>query len=197
MFKFLVFILAVIGGWFGAYIGSYMKKKGENLATHEDLDKIVKQIEATTSATKSIEARISNEVWGRQKHWEMKRDALVSALQALEHADVALMEMATVFENAQKNGEQSETEWKQVKLEKTWAWQESINSYDDKLVIVNLVCNRATYDALRIVGKVIRSNASKLFKRAISGYDNMGHDVHKQMIESFTLARKELGVDSE
>jgi ATP phosphoribosyltransferase len=52
----------------------------KNLATHEDLDKLVKQLEATTNATKAIEARISHETWGRQKNWEMKRDALVSVV---------------------------------------------------------------------------------------------------------------------
>jgi hypothetical protein len=31
----------------GAYIGSYLKKKGENLATHEDLNLLVEQMEAT------------------------------------------------------------------------------------------------------------------------------------------------------
>jgi hypothetical protein len=72
--------LTVIGAWFASYMGSYMRKKGENLATHEDLDKLVKQLEATTNATKAIEARISHETWGRQKNWEMKRDALVSVV---------------------------------------------------------------------------------------------------------------------
>jgi hypothetical protein len=31
----------------------------------------VDQVEAVTTATKQIEARISNEVWDRQKRWEM------------------------------------------------------------------------------------------------------------------------------
>jgi hypothetical protein len=43
----------------GAYLGSYLKKKGENLATHEDIDKLVKQVSAVTVATKQIEARIN------------------------------------------------------------------------------------------------------------------------------------------
>ncbi len=42
----------------GAYLGAYLKKKGENLATHGDIDKLVKQVSAVTAATKQIEARI-------------------------------------------------------------------------------------------------------------------------------------------
>jgi hypothetical protein len=40
-------------------ISSYLKKKGENLATHEDVDKLVKQVSAVTAATKQIEANIT------------------------------------------------------------------------------------------------------------------------------------------
>jgi len=197
MLEHILLALAVLGGWFGSYIGSYMGKKGENLAVHEDLDKLVKQMEATTQATKAIEARISNEVWDRQRHWEMKRDALVAALQSLENADLALMEMATAFKNARENGEQSEAEWKPIKSDKMVAWHQAANGYDDKLVIVNLVCNRATYDALRGAGKGIRAGASKLFTGAAIDYNDIGQDIHKNMIESFALARQELGIDAE
>lgn len=51
-------VLFVIAG-LGAYLGSYLKKKGENLATHEDIDKLVKQVSVVTIATKQIEATIS------------------------------------------------------------------------------------------------------------------------------------------
>ena len=33
----------------GAFFGSDLKKKGENLATHEDIDKLVKQVSAITA----------------------------------------------------------------------------------------------------------------------------------------------------
>ena len=51
----------------GSYLGAYLKKKGENLATHEDLSHLVKQMQAVTMATKEIEAKTSNEVWDRQR----------------------------------------------------------------------------------------------------------------------------------
>jgi hypothetical protein len=51
-----------------AFLGSYLKRKGENLATHEDVDKLVRQVSAVTAATKQIEARITraSSVYGRQ-----------------------------------------------------------------------------------------------------------------------------------
>ncbi len=53
----LIITASVAGA--AAYFGAYLKKKGENLATHEDIDKLVQQVSAITAATKHIEARIT------------------------------------------------------------------------------------------------------------------------------------------
>jgi hypothetical protein len=57
----LTFIIGLLAG----SLRSYASKKGENLATKEDLTDL-------TTIARSIEAKISHETWGRQKHWEMK-----------------------------------------------------------------------------------------------------------------------------
>jgi hypothetical protein len=62
--------LTVLASLFGSFLGSYMKKKGENLATRGALGDLVEQVRATTTATKAIEAKLSNEVWDRQRLWE-------------------------------------------------------------------------------------------------------------------------------
>jgi hypothetical protein len=74
----------------GAYLGGYLKKKGENLATHEDVDKLKEQVRVVTTTTKEIEAKISNEVWDRQKRWELKRDVLFEGTKRLSEVDEAL-----------------------------------------------------------------------------------------------------------
>jgi hypothetical protein len=65
--------LSLIGGWFGGYFGAYFNKKGENLATKEDIAEI-------TERTKSIEAKISNEMWVGQRNWDLKRDAALEVM---------------------------------------------------------------------------------------------------------------------
>ena len=94
-FMALVFwvITAIVAG-FGAYFGSYFKKKGENLATHEDIGKLVDQVRAVTITAKEIEANISDRSWNRQKHWEMKREAIFSVMASLGRADEALHSLA-------------------------------------------------------------------------------------------------------
>jgi hypothetical protein len=76
----LFYLLTGFVAGLGAYYGSYLKKKGENTATHEDIEKLVDQVTAVTHATKEIEARISNEVWDRQRQWELKKELLMKAL---------------------------------------------------------------------------------------------------------------------
>ncbi len=61
-----------------AYLGSYLKKKGENLATHEDIDKLVHQVSAVTTTTKQIEAKISNEAWRRERKSDLQLKTIES-----------------------------------------------------------------------------------------------------------------------
>jgi hypothetical protein len=67
----------------GAFLGFYLKKKGENLATHEDIDRLNDQVRVVTTTTKEIEAKISGDLWDRQKQWELKRDALFEATRCI------------------------------------------------------------------------------------------------------------------
>jgi hypothetical protein len=90
-------LLAALASAFGGYLGSYLKKKGENLATHEDLEKLVHQMAATTEATKAIEARISDEMWNRQRHWEMKKEIFLVAIRTIAKADAVLARTVTGY----------------------------------------------------------------------------------------------------
>jgi hypothetical protein len=56
-----ILVTAVVAGG-SAYFGSYLKKKSENLATHEDVDMFVKQVAAVTQTTKEIESTISGDL---------------------------------------------------------------------------------------------------------------------------------------
>ncbi len=91
----IVPIISFVGGWLGSFLGAYLKKKGENLATHEDINKLVAQVSAVTEATKQIEAKISNEVWDRQRLWEMKRDVLLTLVKAESAAKDAWESLAS------------------------------------------------------------------------------------------------------
>ncbi|MGH9438054.1 MAG: hypothetical protein ACRD22_09185 [Terriglobia bacterium] len=84
----LTFIVIVPG--LSAYLGSYLKKKGENLATHEDIGKLVDQVKAITQATKEIETKISDAVWKRERKAELQ-------LKAIESVNKLTSELVTKF----------------------------------------------------------------------------------------------------
>src|ERR1700733_9090074 len=92
----------VSGG--GAHFGAYLKKKGENLATHEDIDKVLVEVRATTQATKEIEAKISDVVWDRQKRWEMKRDLIFEATKRIAIVKDKLVALCNTYEAGDQTG---------------------------------------------------------------------------------------------
>ena len=95
--------LTIIGAGISAYFGAYLKKKGENLATHEDINKVLVEVRATTQATKEIEAKISDEVWDRQKRWELKREVLFEAMRRVADIEEVLNTLNAIFRmNAQR-----------------------------------------------------------------------------------------------
>jgi hypothetical protein len=96
-------LTTLIGAFVGSFLGGYFRTKGENVATHEDIQKLVDQVRATTEATKAIEARISNEVWDRQRQWELKRDALLEGGRALADLNAALMKLNAVYSAKAEN----------------------------------------------------------------------------------------------
>jgi hypothetical protein len=102
-FYVIVPIISFVGGWLGSFVGAYLRKKGENLATQEDIGKLVEQVAAVTKATKEIEAKISDEVWGRQRVWEMKRDAFFALMKAESRVTDALIDLSSACATAKKN----------------------------------------------------------------------------------------------
>lgn len=90
-------VTLLLGLLSGSFLKPYLSKKGENLATHEDIQKLVEQVTAVTQATKEIEAKISDQVWNRQRLWELKREAVYSVMLALNKADDAVLGLSTVL----------------------------------------------------------------------------------------------------
>lgn len=78
--------LGVLAVGLGGYLAGYLKKKGESRAVKEDLHNLVEQVTAVTKTTKEIEAKISNDVWQRQRQWETRKEILFEGLRSLGRA---------------------------------------------------------------------------------------------------------------
>jgi hypothetical protein len=81
-----VLLIAVLNllFWIAAsFLKPYLRRKGENLATHEDIQKLVDQVKATTAATEAIKSELSGRLWVSQEQWKLKTDLYVSLLTML------------------------------------------------------------------------------------------------------------------
>ena len=72
----LTLVIGALTLSFRSFTSSYSSEKGKNLATKEDVAELTKTI-------KEVEAKISNDVWNRQKQWELKKEVCFEALRQL------------------------------------------------------------------------------------------------------------------
>lgn len=75
-------IVAGIGAWFGAYV----REKGKNYATKED-------IQALTRLTEEVRADITGQVWVSQRRWDLKRDLYWKLIENISDVDGAYAEI--------------------------------------------------------------------------------------------------------
>jgi len=139
MEPYLAVAMTLVVSVFTYFLGSYAKKKGENLATHEDMENLVLQMAAVAQATKEIEAKISDEVWNRQRQWEMKRDALLSLAKSERIAGQALVRLDAAFSVA-KRFPIGTPAAEEATTEATKAWLIASSALDEAMLQVSLVC---------------------------------------------------------
>jgi hypothetical protein len=127
----------------GAWFGAYFKKKGENYATHEDLGNLVKQMEAVTTATKQIEAKISDEVWNRQRRWELKRDLILEGARRLGACMQAFMALLTACIEEIRENRAGRPATGAGRLDASRVWQAALEEFKaSTYLIISLVCGK-------------------------------------------------------
>jgi DNA invertase Pin-like site-specific DNA recombinase len=92
-------IFSALGAGVGAYFGAFLKRKGENVATHEDLEKLVDQVRATTAATEAIRTELSGKPWETQERWRVKKDVYARLIKGIQDGARALNGMWWVVEH--------------------------------------------------------------------------------------------------
>ena len=72
-------VVTLFGFWMNNFFGKYLARKAENLATHEDIQKLVDQVRET----ERVKADITDSVWDRQQRWNAKRDLYIQVFGAV------------------------------------------------------------------------------------------------------------------
>jgi hypothetical protein len=189
----IVGFISLFGAGVGAYLGAYLKKKGENLATQEDIDKIVDQVRIVTETTKEIEAKISTEMWNRQKLWEMKRDVVFQTMSNVAKADNALLSYAMLLKVQPGDG----PSWAEIVHDRTLKWSQAANALDEVRLHVSVVCAEETTRALDDFAMLVSQIAAKISAKETDAYDNSSKALAQAAFKVKAALRKELGVDPE
>lgn len=186
-------LVTLVGSFGGSWFGAYFKKKGENYATHEDINKLVDQVKAVTAATKEIEARISTEVWNRQRRWELKRDVLLDAMKRLGALPTELSNLHAVYQTAPVGLDQALIDEK--RLRESEKWSEASSGFDAAVFLTALVCGEEVVNALRVFSLFARQCSANLME----GNSVPVHKWTAELVDKFQrateAARKELEVD--
>jgi hypothetical protein len=102
-------ITACVAG-VSAYPGSYLRKKGENTALHEDINKLVDQVSAVTAATETIRAQIGSDLWTRQIVWQQKREAYAKVLTVSHAVRESLIDLSQSFRASGRSATEEQRE---------------------------------------------------------------------------------------
>jgi hypothetical protein len=198
----IAFLTLFVGFLFGLvvfpYLRAYSAKRGENLATHDNIDKLVKQVEAVTEATKAIETRISNEVWDRQRRWELKRDVLLDGIKRIATLDDALssyksfMGLDTVRTS---QGPELDLHWSQRKLEVKQEWGKATTNFDETRYYVGTICSRELKQVLDDLGIFAHLFGAELTRGNIPAEPQGQTEFFTRKINARAAIRKELGIE--
>jgi len=157
----IVPIISFVGAGLGSFVAAYLKKKGENLATHEDIGRLVEQVAAVTKTTKEIEAKISDEVWGRQRLWEMKRDAFFALVKAQSKVADTLIILSAAFQVASKSHPESHGA-SNASTKAMESWWTASGDFEAAGAQVQLVCGPDVEKQLNSMITFLRATANQI-----------------------------------
>jgi len=190
-------VFSLIGAWAGSYLSAYLKTKGENLATHEDISKLVDQVRAVTQTTKEIEAKISEDVWDRQRKWEMKRDLLfgmVKGLSAMAHSlDGAFATARMVQKIEPPNPALMEKHLSEMSLD----MKTSLTSFNEAWDLARLVCSDETRDAVFRVRSLLNERRKQVRQLDFDAYRASSADYESARTMVHQRIKIELGIKEE
>jgi hypothetical protein len=180
----------------GAYLGGYLKKRGENLATKDDFKDLREQTRQLTEATKQVEATISNEVWDRQRQWELKRDVLLEAARCVADVDAMLIRVDAVLKvKSQESGASASVEsfFIDKKRESTQALNDADNALTRSTMAVAVVGSVKVRNSFNIMLGVLRSVSAKvLADGAVDQYAAGRADIQRALDNLVVAIRAEL-----
>jgi hypothetical protein len=87
--EIFLLVLVLITSGVGAYLGTYLREKGRNVATKEDIAEITEKVE-------QVRVQLTGGLWVDQERWKFKRDLYRELLEALYAMNSAMFRLVAV-----------------------------------------------------------------------------------------------------
>jgi len=146
----------------GIYLSSYLKKKAEGLATKEDFADLKEQTAELTRTTKKIEAEINEDLWGRQKRWELRRDLLFETAKTTGVVKDALTTMHAIHMTDKRNAAKGKPIRVEKQTEAYAAFNKAAQELDQAFMLVAIACGDDVRNKVGEFGMFTRSLAAEI-----------------------------------
>jgi hypothetical protein len=180
---------------FGAYCGLYLRQMGHSLATQEDTNKLLDQMRAVKKSTQVIEAKISTEVWDKQKLWELKRDVLFEATRRVGEIEELLNTLNSILQIELKEPKEGNLAWMEMKIGNNKKWSKTLAHFDETKLFIEVTCEKETKEAFDSYGKLGLELATAINKRTADAYQKYFPELIVKHCAVRTAVRNELGAD--
>jgi len=188
-------LTVLVSAFVGSYLAGYFKKKGENLATHEDIDKLVAQVAAVTTTTKEIEAKITSDIWDRQKRWELRREVLFEATRRVSEVDEVLLMMDSALQVEVQSQNKDDPDLINETRKYLVRWSNAAAAFDETRLFVSIICGQEAKEAFEHFGIFTKWIARGITKKDAEMYQKSKTERDKRRVAVRAAIRKELGVD--
>jgi hypothetical protein len=171
------------------FFKSYGEKKGENLATHEDIEGLANQVRVMTKVTEDIKAQVSNE----QREWNFKKDLLrkvTGQIAELQRQSIAVVRLTRSALNAV--AERDRMKINEARADAVQNFNDGLAAFSTTKMLMDVMFSREVNEQAGKTMEVLESMA--VLKRGMNEHQVREHsdEVNKTMERLIELLRKEM-----
>ncbi len=185
----------MVSAFVGSYVGSYFKRKGENLATKEDFNDLKEQTRQLTQATKEIEAKISDAVWDRQRKWEIKKEVLFDATRGLVDFNNALIGLSSIDQAKKTHPHIPAAIWLEQENQVMKLCSEAGNGLQRITLLLSVTVGREVLSTFSKTDNILKDMSTMMGSGDFDGARALIEPMRSNRNELIGQIRTELGVD--
>lgn len=167
------------------FLKGYTEQRGKQLATSEDIEKVLQELKATTAAVETVRVSVSALEWDRQWRLDQKRDAYIRLVSSMEHMRTTNMRLHDL--------RQAASDPTVIATAKT-KYDDAILDFQTSRSLARLFCN---VEAVRVAGYLVNPLRKIELedtpeKERFEAAHNLIRNARRQVTEQ---ARLDLGLD--